>query len=71
MPENAMSSHLSTDGGRLGSELAPAGGALLSSDDFGSSVERTAKLHPLWQVVQALEWPGGSSGLSGDGEELI
>jgi hypothetical protein len=23
-------------------------GALLSSDDFGSSVERTAKLHPLW-----------------------
>jgi hypothetical protein len=25
-------------------------GALLSSDDFGSSVERTAKLHPLWQV---------------------
>ena len=24
-------------------------GALLSSDDFGSSVERTAKLHPLWQ----------------------
>jgi len=26
-------------------------GALLSSDDFGSSVERTAKLHPLWQAV--------------------
>jgi hypothetical protein len=25
-------------------------GALLSLDDFGSSVERTAKLHPLWQV---------------------
>ena len=25
-------------------------GALLSSDDFGSSVERTAKLHPLWQA---------------------
>jgi hypothetical protein len=24
-------------------------GALLSSDDYGSSVERTAKLHPLWQ----------------------
>ena len=24
-------------------------GALLSSDDFGSSVERTATLHPLWQ----------------------
>jgi hypothetical protein len=24
-------------------------GALLSSDDFGSSVERAAKLHPLWQ----------------------
>jgi hypothetical protein len=26
-------------------------GALLSSDDCGSSVERTAKLHPLWQWV--------------------
>src|SRR5215204_6138635 len=25
-------------------------GALLSSDDCGSSVERTAKLHPLWQL---------------------
>jgi hypothetical protein len=25
-------------------------GALLSSDDYGSSVERTAKLHPLWQA---------------------
>ena len=25
-------------------------GALLSSDDFGSSVERTAKLHPLWHA---------------------
>jgi hypothetical protein len=24
-------------------------GALLSSDDYGSSVERTAKLHPLWR----------------------
>jgi hypothetical protein len=24
-------------------------GALLSSDDFGSSVERTGRLHPLWQ----------------------
>jgi hypothetical protein len=22
---------------------------LLSSDDFGSSVERTGRLHPLWQ----------------------
>jgi hypothetical protein len=28
-------------------------GALLSSNDYGSSVERTATLHPLWQV---LEW---------------
>ena len=28
----------------------PRLGALLSSDDFGSSVERTARLHPLWQV---------------------
>jgi hypothetical protein len=27
-----------------------ASGALLSSDDFGSSVERTATLHPLWQA---------------------
>jgi hypothetical protein len=27
----------------------PRLGALLSSDDFGSSVERTAKLHPLWR----------------------
>jgi hypothetical protein len=26
-------------------------GALLSSDDFGSSVERAAKLHPLWQAL--------------------
>jgi hypothetical protein len=25
-------------------------GALLSSDDYGSSVERTAKLHPLWHL---------------------
>ena len=29
--------------------LAPAGGALLSSDDYRSSVERTATRHPLWQ----------------------
>ena len=27
----------------------PRPGALLSSDDFGSSVERTATLHPLWR----------------------
>ena len=26
-------------------------GALLSSDDYGSSVERTATLHPLWQSL--------------------
>jgi hypothetical protein len=26
-------------------------GALLSSEWFGSSVERTAKLHPLWRVL--------------------
>jgi hypothetical protein len=25
------------------------GGAVLSSDDCGSSVERTAELHPLWR----------------------
>jgi hypothetical protein len=30
-------------------------GALLSSDDFGSSVERTAKLHPLWQACEGGE----------------
>jgi hypothetical protein len=30
-------------------------GALLSSNDYGSSVEPTAKRHPLWQV---LEWEG-------------
>jgi hypothetical protein len=29
--------------------MKPRLGALLSSDDFGSSVERTAKLHPLWR----------------------
>jgi hypothetical protein len=28
----------------------PRPGALLSPDDFGSRVERTATLHPLWQV---------------------
>ena len=28
----------------------PRPGALLSSDDCGSSVKRTAKLHPLWQA---------------------
>jgi hypothetical protein len=30
------------------SERTP--GALLASDDFGLSVERTARLHPLWQL---------------------
>ena len=32
--------------------------AVLSSDDYGSSVKRTAKLHPLWRglgVYQALD----------------
>jgi hypothetical protein len=29
-------------------------GALLSSDDFGSSVERTAKLHPLWRACVSI-----------------
>jgi hypothetical protein len=28
-------------------------GGFLSSDDFGSSVERTAKVHPLWQGLSA------------------
>jgi hypothetical protein len=27
-------------------------GALLSSDDYGSSVERAAKLHPLWRMLK-------------------
>jgi hypothetical protein len=31
----------------VASPARPRLGALLSSDDFGSSVERTAKLHPL------------------------
>jgi hypothetical protein len=36
----------------------PRLGALLSSDDLGSSVERTAGLHPLWQLrLVALCWP--------------
>ena len=30
-------------------------GAFLSSDDFGSSVERAAKLHPLWQGLRACQ----------------
>jgi hypothetical protein len=34
----------------------PRLGALLSSDDFGSSVERAARLHPLWRV---LRWVAG------------
>ena len=32
--------------------------AVLSSDDYGSSVERTATLHPLWRVA----WRGAPSG---------
>jgi hypothetical protein len=31
------------------SPMAP-GGAALSSDDFGLSVERTGRLHPFWQA---------------------
>jgi hypothetical protein len=38
-------------------------GALLSSDDFGSSVERTAKLHPLWRGQR---W-GAGRGAPGNG----
>ena len=40
----------------------PSMGALLSSDDFGSSVERTGKLHPLWQVRVPLLGAGGRAG---------
>ena len=32
----------------------PRLGALLSSNDYGSSVERTATLHPLWQVREVV-----------------
>jgi hypothetical protein len=35
---------------------APAMHALLSSDDFGSSVERTATLHSLWRRVREQSW---------------
>jgi hypothetical protein len=41
----------------------PRLGALLSSDDFGSSVERTAKLHPLWRGQR---W-GAGRGAPGNG----
>jgi hypothetical protein len=40
--------------------MKPRRGALLSSDDCGSSVERTATLHPLWQAQ--LSRPGVDSG---------
>jgi hypothetical protein len=30
-------------------------GVLLSSDDFGSSIERTATLHPLWRRLSAYQ----------------
>jgi hypothetical protein len=36
-------------------------GALLSSDDFGSSVELTAKLHPLWRGAWRGIAPDGSA----------
>jgi hypothetical protein len=39
--------------GRSVGQAKPRLGALLSSDDCGSSVERTAKLHPLWRVHEA------------------
>jgi hypothetical protein len=38
-------------GGTLTGWISGAVGALLSSDDYGSSVERAAELHPLWQTV--------------------
>jgi hypothetical protein len=60
-------------------------GALLSSDDFGSSVERSAKLHPLWQgqgavlhvldSVEASVWwvakPGEATCRFGHGAALL
>jgi hypothetical protein len=51
-------SDLGSQIGRLLEPPAPAG-ALLSSDDCGLSVERTAKLHPLWQVHVRLLSVGG------------
>jgi hypothetical protein len=44
-------------------------GALLSSDDFESSVERTATLHPLWQAQ--LSRPGVGSGRCALGGDAI
>jgi hypothetical protein len=44
----AMAATRQLHGGTPRSRLRP--GALLSSDDLGSSVERTAKLHPLWHL---------------------
>jgi hypothetical protein len=38
-------------------------GALLSSDDYGSSVERAAKLHPLWQAWRASVMAGEEAAL--------
>jgi hypothetical protein len=42
-------------------------GALLSSDDYGSRVERTAKLHPLWRVA----WRGGLVAAMRDSEVVV
>jgi hypothetical protein len=39
------------ESGRSFPSSLAAAGALLSSDDYGSSVERTAKLHPLWRLL--------------------
>jgi len=44
-----------------------AGAVLCSDDDFGSSVERTATLHPLWQVLEALREAVQSHGKRGLG----
>jgi hypothetical protein len=46
-------------------------GALPSSHDFRSSVERTAKLHPLWQVLEALCEAAQSYGKRGLGVVAI
>jgi hypothetical protein len=47
---------------RSPSQLTGTSGAMRSSDDYGSSVERTAKLHPLWQCVRHPD-PRGRPGL--------
>jgi hypothetical protein len=54
--EMAVGACLAADAARCSTAPANTGtvGAVLSSDDYGSSVERTATPHPLWRVHR--EW---------------